>query len=85
MVFEHCQPAVQQRLTGVRHEYDAIVSATTHAHVREQYCTELYVLEGTTKALSGFVNTVQAVPDVRAVNYSIASFGRDPIDQHIES
>jgi CopG family nickel-responsive transcriptional regulator len=85
VVFEYCQPAVQQRLTGVRHEYDGIVSATTHAHVQDQYCMELFVLEGTTEALSGFVNTVRAVPDVREVDYSISSFGRDPIDQHIES
>ena len=84
VVFEYCQPAVQQRLTGVRHEYDAVVSATTHAHVQDQYCMELYVLEGTTEALSGFVNTVRAVPDVQAVDYSITSFGRDHIDQQIE-
>jgi CopG family nickel-responsive transcriptional regulator len=45
---------------------------------------ELFVLEGTTEALSGFVNTVRAVPNVRAADYSITSFGRDPIDQHIE-
>ena len=85
VVFEYCQPAVQQRLTGVRHEYDAIVSATTHAHVQDQYCMELYVLEGTTEALSRFVNTVRAVPDVRAVDYSLTSLGQDPIDQSIKS
>ncbi|MFD1632816.1 CopG family ribbon-helix-helix protein (plasmid) [Haloplanus ruber] len=85
VVFEYCQPAVQQRLTGVRHEYDTIVSATTHAHVQDQYCMELYVLEGPTEALSGFVNTVRAVPDVRAVDYSITSLGTDSIEQHIKS
>ena len=85
VVFEYCQPAVQQRLTGVRHEYDAIVSATTHAHVQNQYCMELYVLEGTTEALSGFVNTVRAVSDVRAVDYSLTSLGEDSIEQRIES
>ena len=85
VVFEYCQPAVQQRLTGVRHEYDAIVSATTHAHVQDQYCMELYVLEGTTEALSGFVNTVRAVPDVQAVDYSITSLDEDSIEQRIES
>jgi CopG family nickel-responsive transcriptional regulator len=46
---------------------------------------ELYVLEGTTEALSGFVNTARAVPDVRAVDYSITSLGEDPIEQRIES
>ncbi|RJX47934.1 CopG family ribbon-helix-helix protein [Halonotius pteroides] len=85
VVFEYCQPAVQQRLTGVRHEYDTIVSATTHAHVQDQYCMELFVVEGAMEALSGFVNTVRAVPDVRAVDYSITSLGGDRIDQHIES
>jgi CopG family nickel-responsive transcriptional regulator len=85
VVFEYCQPAVQQRLTGVRHEYDAIVSATTHAHVQDQYCMELFVLKGSTEALSGFVNTVRAVPDVRAVDYSITSLGEDLPDQPIES
>lgn len=82
--FEYCQPAVQQRLTGVRHEYDALVSATTHAHVQDHYCMELYVLEGTTEALSEFVNTVRAVPDVRAVDYSITSLVDNPLDQQIE-
>ena len=85
VVFEYCQPAVQQRLTGVRHEYDAIVSATTHTHVQDQYCMELYVLEGTTGAISGFVNTVRAVPDVRAVNYSLTPLGEESIEQRIES
>src|SRR6056297_1279921 len=58
VVFEYCRPAVQRRLTRVRHEYDAVVSATTHAHVQDKYCMELYVLEGTTEELSRFVNTV---------------------------
>jgi len=85
VVFEYCQPAVQQRLTGVRHEYDGIVSATTHAHVQDQYCMELYVLEGITEKLSGFVNAVRAVPDVRAVEYSITSLDGISLDGAIES
>jgi len=85
VVFEYCQPAVQQRLTGVRHEYDAIVSATTHAHVQDQYCMELFVVEGAMEALSGFVNTLRAVPDVRAVDYSLTSLGEESIEQRIES
>ena len=85
VVFEYCQPAVQERLTGVRHEYDAIVSATTHAHVQDQYCMELYVLQGATEALYGFVNSVRAVPNVQAVDYSIASLGDAHIDQRIKS
>lgn len=85
VVFEYCRPAVQRRLTRVRHEYDAVVSATTHAHVQDKYCMELYVLEGTTEELSRFVNTVRAVPDVRAVGYSITALGNGPVGHQIES
>nr|WP_239638889.1 hypothetical protein [Halorubrum californiense] len=46
---------------------------------------ELYVLEGTTEAISGFVNSVRAVPNVQAVDYSIASLGDARIDQRINS
>jgi hypothetical protein len=42
---------------------------------------ELYVLEGTTEALSDFVNTVRAVPDVRAVDYSLTSLSEDSIER----
>ena len=85
VLFEYCQPAVQQRLTGVRHEYDGIVSATTHAHVQNQCCMELYVLEEITEGLSGFVNAVRAVPNVRAVEYSITSLDGVPLNLAIES
>jgi CopG family nickel-responsive transcriptional regulator len=44
---------------------------------------ELYVLEGTTEALSGFVNTVRAVPNVRAVDYSIASINTSKYDPYL--
>ena len=70
VTFEYCQPAVQKRLTGIRHEHEAIVATTTHTHAGDQYCVELFVLEGTTDAISTFVNAIRAVPDVRSVNYS---------------
>ncbi|ELY97800.1 CopG family ribbon-helix-helix protein [Natrialba aegyptia] len=80
-IFEYCQPTIQQHLTGIRHEYDTIVSTSTHAHAGDQYCMELFVLEGTTEAISEFINTVRAVPDVRAVDYSVTSLNDNLLDQ----
>lgn len=85
VTFEYCQPAVQQRLTGVRHEHDAIVSTTTHTHAGDEFCVELFVLEGTTGAISEFVNAVRAIPDVRSVNYAITPLADDPIDGSVQS
>jgi CopG family nickel-responsive transcriptional regulator len=85
VLFEYRHPAVQQRLTGVRHEYDATVTATTHAHVGDRYCLELFVLEGPTETMSGFVNAVRAVPDIRAVEYSMTSLGKELPDPSSQS
>ncbi|UPM44711.1 CopG family ribbon-helix-helix protein [Halocatena salina] len=85
VIFEYCQLTVQQRLRGIRHENDSTVSATTHAHVGEQYCIELFVLEGSVEEISGFVNTVRSVSDVRAVDYSITSLAEDLPDHSIQS
>jgi len=78
-VFEYGQSSVQQRLTEVRHQYGTLVSAATHAHVGNRYCMELFVLEGSTEAISEFVNTARAVSDVRAVDYSITTPDGPPL------
>jgi CopG family nickel-responsive transcriptional regulator len=80
-VFDYGQSAVQQQLTGIRHENGDIVSGTTHAHVSDEYCIELFVLRGTTEELAGFVNAVRAVPDVRTVEYSILPLGVELSEQ----
>jgi CopG family nickel-responsive transcriptional regulator len=46
---------------------------------------ELFVLEGTEEAISGFVNSVRAVPDIRAVDYSITSLSEDRLNPSIQS
>jgi len=80
-VFDYGQSAVQQQLTGIRHENDGIVSGTTHAHVSDEYCVELFVLRGAIEEIAGFVNTVRAVPDVRTVEYSILPVGVELSEQ----
>ncbi|MFC6767949.1 CopG family ribbon-helix-helix protein [Natrinema soli] len=85
VVFEYCQPTIQRRLTGVQHEYDAIVSAVTHSYVGNQYCMELFVLEEITEAISGFVNTIRAVPDILAVDYPITSLSEGFRDHPIQT
>lgn len=85
VTFEYDDTAVQHRLTRVRHDHDAIVSATTRAHAGDRYCMELFVLEGTEEAISGFVNSVRGVPDICAVDYSITSLSEDRLNPSIQS
>jgi hypothetical protein len=63
---------------------DDIVSGTTHAHVSDEYCVELFVLRGTTGEIAGFVNTVRAVPDVWTVEYSMLPLGVELSEQALQ-
>lgn len=85
VLFEYRQSTVQRRLTELRHEYDTLVSATTHAHVGNRYCMELFVLYGPTEAIAAFVNAVRAVSDVRMVDYSVATPGATSLNQVLRS
>jgi len=81
--FEYCQPTVQQRLTNVRREYDSLVSKSSHTHAGDRCCVELFLLEGTTDAISEFINVVRAVPKVWTVNHSLTPLRGAPLDQPI--
>jgi CopG family nickel-responsive transcriptional regulator len=76
-VFDYGESAAVALLTGIRHENDGIVSGTTHAHLSDKYCIELFVLRGTVEEIAGFVNTVRAIPNVRTVEYSILPLGAE--------
>nr|WP_239640275.1 CopG family ribbon-helix-helix protein [Haloferax sp. ATCC BAA-644] len=77
VVFECRHSTVQQHLAEIRHDNGSAVTATTHTHLGNRYCMELFVLEGSPEALAEFVNSVRVVSDVRAVDYSLTSLGEE--------
>jgi CopG family nickel-responsive transcriptional regulator len=81
VVFNYETTAVEERLMGLRHEYEGLVTSNVHSHVGNQYCMELFVLEGSLDDVSTFVGRVRAIRDTLTVDYSVIPVEEFPIER----
>jgi CopG family nickel-responsive transcriptional regulator len=71
VVFNYETTDVEEKLMGLRHEYESLVTANVHNHVGDHYCMELFVLEGSLEEVSTFVGRIRATRDTLTVDYSV--------------
>jgi len=76
VVFNYATTDVEERMMHLRHEHEGLVTSNVHNHVGNQYCMELFVLEGDLEEISAFVGQVRATRDTLTVDYSVI-----PVDE----
>lgn len=76
VLFSYEDSTVEQQMTHLRHEHESLVSSNIHSHVGDGYCMELFILEGSLSAISGFVRKVRATQETLSVDYSVI-----PVDE----
>ncbi|MFB6206318.1 MAG: nickel-responsive transcriptional regulator NikR [Haloglomus sp.] len=80
VVFNYETTDVEEKLMGLRHEYEGLVTSNVHSHVGNQYCMELFVLEGTLEDISTFVGRIRATRDTLSVDYSVLPVDDFPLN-----
>ncbi|MDY7081709.1 MAG: CopG family ribbon-helix-helix protein [Halobacteria archaeon] len=68
-IFE--ETGVEKKMIDLRHEYDGLVKSNVHSHIGEEYCMELFVIEGSLDDIRDFVGNVRSTSDVLSINYSV--------------
>ena len=76
VIFDYETTSVEERMMGLRHEYEGLVASNFHNHVGNHYCMELFVLEGMLEDISTFVGKIRATRDTLSVDYSVI-----PVDE----
>ncbi len=71
VLFNYETTSVEERMMGLRHQHDSTVTSNLHSHVGNQYCMELFILEGTLEEISEFVGKIRATGDTLTVDYSV--------------
>ncbi|MFC3477046.1 CopG family ribbon-helix-helix protein [Halobacterium litoreum] len=71
VLFSYQDSTVEERMMGLRHEHDNLVTSNVHNHVGDHYCMELFILEGQLDEISEFVGRVRATKDTLTVDYSV--------------
>jgi len=80
VLFDFEGTSVENRMTRLRHEHEALVSSNVHTHVGDHHCVELFILEGTLAEISAFVGKVRATTDTLTVDYAVI-----PVDGGLEA
>jgi CopG family nickel-responsive transcriptional regulator len=62
---------VDERLTRLRHEYDEIVTGNMHIHLANEYCLEIFIVEGELEEVLNFIGKVRAMRGIQQVKYTI--------------
>ena len=71
VLFNYETTSVEERMMQLRHEHEYLVASNFHSHVADQYCMELFVLEGSLAEISTFVGKIRATKDTLSVDYSV--------------
>ena len=71
VLFNYETTSVEERMMGLRHDYEGLVVANFHSHVGSHYCMELFVLEGSLEEISAFVGKIRATKDTLTIDYSV--------------
>jgi CopG family nickel-responsive transcriptional regulator len=80
VLFDFKSTDVEQRMMGLRHDYDELVTSHVHNHVGDHYCMELFILEGSMADISTFVGKIRATQDTLSIDYSVMPVDRiDPL------
>lgn len=69
------ESGIEKEMIDLRHDYEDAVASNVHAHIGEEYCMELFVLEGSLDEIRDFVNDVRSTSEAVSITYSV-----DPID-----
>ncbi len=62
---------VDEKLTRLRHEYNELVTSNMHLHIDEEYCLEIFVVQGDYDKILSFIGKVRAVRGVQEVKYTL--------------
>jgi CopG family nickel-responsive transcriptional regulator len=81
VLFDYETTTVENRMMGLRHEHETLVSSNVHTHVGDHHCVELFILEGTLSEISAFVGKVRATTDTLTVDYSVIPVDGGPAEQ----
>ncbi|QGN07892.1 ribbon-helix-helix protein, CopG family [Halorhabdus sp. CBA1104] len=71
VLFEYQAGSVESEMMEIRHAFDDVVESNFHTHVGDNFCLELFVLDGSLDAISTVVGSIRATQDIQTVSYSV--------------
>ena len=68
---------VNERLMELRHGFDESIFGNMHLHIDGGYCVEIFLVQGDTKDVLGFIYRVRAIRGIREAKYTMTPVNDD--------
>jgi CopG family nickel-responsive transcriptional regulator len=78
VISEHDKHDVDERLTRLRHQHNAIVSGNMHLHLGKRYCLDVLITEGEANEVITFISQIRAMRGIHQVTYTLAPLVQPP-------
>ena len=75
LVYDHSQPQLQTRITGIQHDSHDHIISSTHVHVDQHDCLEVIIVSGSSRSISTLADNLSAVRGVRNCSLSATGSG----------
>jgi len=62
---------IDHKFSKLRHEYNEIVIENIHRHVKNQYCIELFILEGKNSQIVELIGRIRGIRGINQVKFLI--------------
>jgi len=70
---------VNERLIELRHDFDEYIFGNMHLHINGGYCVEIFLVQGDTKDVLGFIYRVRAIRGIREAKYTMTPVNDDDL------
>ena len=73
MVYDHHTRGLADQLTDIQHDYNDVVTSTTHVHIDHDNCLEILAAKGDIQRLEALTQALRIVRGVKQLKFSILS------------
>ena len=67
LVYDHHQPNLTRKLTGVQHDHGQVILCTTHVHVDHDTCLECIVMRGSPAEVQKFLEALKTIRGIKSL------------------
>jgi CopG family nickel-responsive transcriptional regulator len=74
VIYEREKHNVNKNLMNLRHEFDENIFGNMHIHIGNNFCVEIYIVQGESERVLEFLSKIQVVKGLDEVKYSLTKF-----------
>lgn len=68
---EYDRHDIEKKLSKLRHEFNDIVIEVTHRHIKDQYCIEIFLVEGKNSEVTNLLARIRGIRGLNQIKFII--------------